>query len=128
MKNLQKLTIFYDGLCPLCEAEIVFLSRRNNAGLLEFIDINSDTFATKNTGLSCEKALAEMYGQYEDGSLIHGVEVFAQSYIRANLRILAWFFSRKSLRPIFNFSYQLFAKHRHIISKVIGPTLRSLVG
>ncbi len=128
MASLQKLTLFYDGLCPLCEAEIVFLSRRNQAGLLDFVDINSISFSPKSTGLSCEIALSEMYGQYEDGKLIKGVEVFAQSYSRANLPFLAWIFSRKLLRPIFNLTYKLFAKNRHFISKLIGPTIRKLVG
>jgi predicted DCC family thiol-disulfide oxidoreductase YuxK len=39
-QNLQKLTLFYDGACPLCQAEILFLSGRNQADLLGFVDIN----------------------------------------------------------------------------------------
>lgn len=128
MKNLQKLTLFYDGKCPLCEAEIVFLSRRNQAGLLSFVDINSISFSQMNSGLTCELALAEMYGQYPDGTLIKGVEVFSQSYSRANLPVLAWVFSRKSLRPFFNITYKIFAKNRHFISNLIGPFIRKLVG
>jgi predicted DCC family thiol-disulfide oxidoreductase YuxK len=38
--HLQKLTLFYDGACPLCQAEILFLSGRNQDGLIDFIDIN----------------------------------------------------------------------------------------
>jgi predicted DCC family thiol-disulfide oxidoreductase YuxK len=125
---MQKLTLFYDGLCPLCEAEIIFLSRRNQAGLLDFVDINSTDFASQKTELSCEAALAEMYGQYADGQLIKGVEVFSESYKRANLRVLAWIFSRTTLRPFFNLGYRIFAKNRHTISKWIGPTLRKIVG
>lgn len=128
MNNLRKLTLFYDGKCPLCEAEIVFLSRRNQAGLLSFVDINSLSFSPKDSGLTCEAALLEMYGQYEDGELIKGVEVFAQSYSRANLPFLTWVFSRKVLRPAFNLFYKSFAKNRHFISKLIGPTIRKIVG
>jgi predicted DCC family thiol-disulfide oxidoreductase YuxK len=127
MENLRKLTLFYDGLCPLCEAEIIFLSKRNQAGLLEFVDINSDSFSSNRVGISCDQALAEMYGQYEDGELIKGAEVFAQSYKRANLQFLAWIFTRKTLKPFLDFAYMKFARNRHFISKLIGPTLRKFV-
>ena len=31
---MQKLTIYYDGQCPLCQAEIEFLKTRNHENLL----------------------------------------------------------------------------------------------
>lgn len=119
--NLQKLTLFYDGLCPLCQAEILFLSRRNEAGLLEFVDIHSANFDVEHVGITCEKALVSMSGQYSDGTLINGVPVFSAAYKRANLPFLAWFFSRKVLKPYLHVGYLFFAKHRHAISKVLGP-------
>ena len=119
--SLQKLSLFYDGACPLCQAEILFLSGRNHTGLLEFIDINSGEFRADLLGISCDEALASMYGQYSDGTLIHGVPVFWAAYSRANLPFLAWLFSRKMLQPFFNVGYQFFAQHRHAISRVLGP-------
>ncbi|QWD63675.1 thiol-disulfide oxidoreductase DCC family protein [Polynucleobacter sp. MWH-UH2A] len=125
--NLQKLTLFYDGACPLCQAEILFLSSRNHQKLLDFVDVNSDQFDANTVGVSCEQALAAMYGQYADGTLIHGAAVFPEAYCRANLPFLAWLFSRKSLQPFLRFSYQVFAKNRHAISRVIGPSALRLV-
>jgi predicted DCC family thiol-disulfide oxidoreductase YuxK len=127
MKDLRKLTIFYDGRCPLCQAEIVFLSRKNQAELLHFVDINSQLFQPEQVGISCEKALSEMHGLYEDGELIVGVEVFAQSYKRVNLKLLSWIFSRTILRSTLNVGYKVFAKNRHFISKTIGPFIKKLV-
>ena len=91
MTQLEKLTLFYDGACPLCQAEILFLSRRNQANLLDFVDINSAQFDPQKIGVSCEAALAAMYGQFADGKLIQGVSVFPEAYRRANLPRLAWF-------------------------------------
>ena len=125
--NLQQLTLFYDGACPLCQAEIIFLTSRNAAGLLDFIDIHSDRYDPSRVGVSCADALAAMYGQYADGSLIHGAAVFPEAYRRANLPFLAWLFSRKSLQPLLRFSYQVFAKNRHAISSAIGPLALRLV-
>jgi len=125
--DIQKLTLYYDGLCPLCQAEILFLSGRNQDGLLDFIDINSDLYDPLEVGVSCEQALATMYGQYANGELIHGVAVFPEAYRRANLPFLAWLFSRKILQPLLQFAYQLFAKNRHAISHLLGPGALRLV-
>ena len=119
--QLQKLTLFYDGKCPLCQAEILFLSDRNKAHLLDFIDIHTKRFDPQAIGVSCEQALAAMYGQYADGTLIHGVRVFPEAYQRVGLPFLAWIFSRPALQPILQGGYKLFANNRHGISKVIGP-------
>ena len=120
-QNLQKLTLFYDGACPLCQAEILFLSGRNQADLLGFVDINSTAYDPLKVGVSCEEALAAMYGQYADGTLINGVTVFPEAYRRADLPTLAWIFSRKSMQPILKIGYRFFAKNRHAISRVLGP-------
>jgi predicted DCC family thiol-disulfide oxidoreductase YuxK len=124
---MKKLTMYYDGLCPLCQAEILFLSGRNEAGLLSFVDINSSQYIAESVGVSCQQALDSMYAQYDDGALINGVDVFTAAYERANLPILAWLFSRASLRPMLSWGYRFFAKHRHIISSILGPTALGLV-
>jgi predicted DCC family thiol-disulfide oxidoreductase YuxK len=127
MNSLEKLTLFYDGACPLCQAEILFLSRRNQAGLLDFVDINSERFDSAKVGISCEQALAAMYGQYDNGVLIKGAAVFPAAYRRADLPLLAWIFSRKSLHAILQAAYRFFAKNRHAISRLLGPTALYLV-
>ena len=127
MHSLEKLTLFYDAACPLCQAEILFLSRRNQAGLLDFVDINSERFDSTKIGISCDQALAAMYGQYGNGELIQGVTVFSEAYRRADLPFLAWIFSRKSLQATLQIAYRFFAKNRHAISRLLGPTALYLV-
>jgi len=124
---MKKLTMYYDGLCPLCQAEILFLSRRNQAGLLSFVDVNSSQYSADTVGVSCQQALDSMYAQYDDGELINGVDVFSAAYQRANLPTLAWLFSRPSLRPMLNLGYRFFAKNRHRISSIFGPAALRLV-
>ena len=58
MTQLEKLTLFYDGACPLCQAEILFLSGRNQDNLLGFVDINSEQYDPQKVGVSCHAALA----------------------------------------------------------------------
>jgi hypothetical protein len=127
MSQLEKLTLFYDGACPLCQAEILFLSGRNQAHLLDFVDINSVHFDPLKVGVSCEAALAAMYGQFASGRLIQGVSVFPEAYRRANLPRMAWLFSRKPLQPFLKLAYLFFAKNRHAISSLLGPAALRLV-
>jgi predicted DCC family thiol-disulfide oxidoreductase YuxK len=125
--TMKNLTMYYDGLCPLCQAEILFLSGRNRAGLLSFVDINSMQYSAETVGVSCQQALDSMYAQYDDGELINGVDVFSAAYERADLPKLAWLFSRPSLRPVLTWGYRFFAKNRHTISSILGPTALRLV-
>jgi predicted DCC family thiol-disulfide oxidoreductase YuxK len=127
MPQLEKLTLFYDGACPLCQAEILFLSGRNQANLLDFVDINSAQFDPLKVGVSCEAALVAMYGQFASGKLIQGVSVFPEAYQRANLPRMAWLFSRKPLQPFLKLAYLFFAKNRHAISSLLGPAALRLV-
>ena len=124
---MKKLIMYYDGLCPLCQAEILFLSGRNRAGLLSFVDVNSMQYSVDTVGVSCQQALDSMYAQYDDGELINGVDVFSAAYERANLPKLAWLFSRPGLRPVLTWGYRFFAKNRHTISSILGPTALRLV-
>ena len=109
-QTLSPLTLFYDGACPLCQAEIIYLASRDANGLLRFVDVNSDAYDPERVGVSCQQALDRMYGQIDGQEPIHGVPVFAEAYKRADLPVLAWIFSRKTLKPILNFSYRVFAR------------------
>ena len=123
---MQSLTIYYDGECPLCLAEIHFLKNRNSLGLLEFVDVAAPQFDESAHQLTCKLALATMQGRLGDGTQLEGIPVFAEAYKRANLPMLAWLFSRSWLKPVLNASYFVFAKYRHTISKTIGPMMLRL--
>ena len=124
---MKPFTLFYDGACPLCQAEILFLQNRNASGLLRFVDINSSQYDAQQVGVSCEEALASMYGQIEGEPPINGVAVFGEAYRRANLPLMAWIFTRRWMMPILGPGYRFFAKHRHGISGFFGPPLLKLV-
>ena len=41
----MKLTLFYDGMCPLCQKEMQHLIKYNTAGHLAFVDIMEPGFS-----------------------------------------------------------------------------------
>lgn len=117
-----ELTLYYDGQCPLCQAEMAYLQTRNAAGRLAFVDVTQTGFTAENHHISCDAAMAQIHGRLANGEVLVGVPVFAKAYALANLPVLAWLLSRRWLLPVLQPSYVLFAKHRQTISKRIGPS------
>lgn len=118
-----ELTLYYDGQCPLCVAEVEFLQSRAVRGQLAFVDVTQTGFEAAGHHISCEAAMAQIHGRTADGQVLVGVPVFAQAYRLANLPVLAWLLSRRWLMPLLQPAYVLFAKHRQAISKRIGPSV-----
>ena len=75
--NLVKLTIFFDGGCPLCKREVDFLQSRNHKGYLSFIDINSSDFSLDfKYGISYKQAMERIHAFKRDGLVIKDIKVF----------------------------------------------------
>jgi predicted DCC family thiol-disulfide oxidoreductase YuxK len=129
LKSLQtittKLTIFYDGECPLCLAEIHFLKQHNQHGLLAFISLQQGDLA--DSDIKCELALKTIHAKLGEHEMIIGPEVFYEAYKRTDLKFVNYLFSLKSFRFIYARFYVIFAKYRHQISKLIGPCMLRLV-
>ena len=120
-----KLTIFYDGDCPLCLAEIHFLKQHNQRGLLLFKSLQQVNAA--NADINCDLSLRTIHAKLGENEIIIGPEVFYEAYKRTDLRLVNYLFSIKLIRFIYAKFYVLFAKYRHQISKLIGLYLFRLV-
>lgn len=120
---METLTIYFDGRCPLCLAEIHLLRARNRRGLLQFVDVTAQDYRESSHGVSCDAALANIHARLGDNTLLRGPAVFAEAYRRADLLLGAWLFSRPRLQPLLAFAYRVFARHRQTISRIAGPLL-----
>lgn len=120
-----KLTIYYDGSCPLCLAEIIFLQQHNRRALLDFVNLQD--LDSSCTDINCELALKTIHARLGDNHIITGPEVFYEAYKRTDLRAINYLFSLRSFRYLYAKCYVLFAKYRHQISRVIGPCLLALM-
>jgi predicted DCC family thiol-disulfide oxidoreductase YuxK len=123
---MESLTIYYDGQCPLCQAEIRLLRARNRQGLLRFVDLCAPVFDETSHRISCVVALEIIHGRLDNGELLTGLPVFAEAYRRADMPVLAWLLSRPWLTPLLNRGYRRFVQYRHTISRAIGPSLLRL--
>ena len=124
---MSPLTLYYDGRCPLCQAEMLYLQHRDRLGLLNCVDITQNDFDAHATGLSCERAMASIHGRLPNGDWVTGVAVFAAAYERVGLRRVAWLLSRPSLQPVLGWGYARFARHRYTLSRWFGPSVLRFV-
>ena len=74
----DRLTVFYDGACPLCRREIDFYRRRKGAQSLDWVDVSRCAGETAAPGLSKAEAMARFHVKRADGRLASGGLAFAQ--------------------------------------------------
>ncbi|MBC7787969.1 MAG: DUF393 domain-containing protein [Methylophilaceae bacterium] len=126
LKNITvKLTIYYDASCPLCLAEIHLLKNHNKRGLLDFVSLQD--LRPADCDINCDLAMQTIHARLGENQIIKGPEVFFEAYKRTDLRFVNTIFSFSFFRYVYAKFYLRFAKYRHQISKVIGPTLLALV-
>lgn len=71
---MQRLTIWFDGFCPLCSREIALMKRLDRRGAIEFIDVEASQDA------DCPVDRAELLARFhalENGKLLSGAGAFA---------------------------------------------------
>ena len=123
--NTAKLTIFFDGECPLCKREVDFLQSRNQKGYLSFIDINtSDFYLDLKYGITYKQAMERIHAMKSDGSVIKDIKVFQEAY---TLIGLGWIYAPTKF-PIFDkfieFIYGIWAKYR--LKLTFRPSIEKL--
>ena len=74
MTGEAKCTVFYDGSCPLCTAEIGLYRAQDEAGVLTLVDVSRD--ADLPPGLTKGAAMARFHVMTPGGSLVSGAAAF----------------------------------------------------
>jgi predicted DCC family thiol-disulfide oxidoreductase YuxK len=72
----DRITVYFDGACPLCSAEIAHYAAQTGAERLAFVDV-SDPRAALAPGLTREAALRRFHVRAADGRLLSGAAAFA---------------------------------------------------
>lgn len=116
-----EITLLFDGGCPLCAREALFLERLDKGrGRIALVDIVHPDFDASRYGLTQEQVMGAMHGVTHDGEIVVGMGVFRQAYQAVGwgwlLAPTAW----PLLRPLFDAFYRWFAKRRLTISKAVG--------
>ena len=68
-------TVYFDGSCSLCSAEINHYGSRDGGERLEFVDVSADD-AEFGTGLAPSDARRRFHVRLADGTLLSGAHAF----------------------------------------------------
>ncbi len=69
-------TVFYDGACPICTAEMAQYRKARGAECVAFVDVASCDAEALAPGLTREAALARMHVLTADGQMASGAAAF----------------------------------------------------
>ena len=112
-RNAPYATVFFDGACPLCGAEIAHYRRLRGAQRVRWVDISEDAQALADHGLTRATAMARFHVLDADGRWQTGAWGFAElwSHLPA-YRWLSYGVRKLRLLPLLDHGYRWFARWR----------------
>lgn len=121
----DKLTVYYDGSCPLCRAEISFYQKRDDAGRIDFTDI-SRSGGDPAPDLDREAAMGRFHTRRPDGTLVSGAAGFFEVWKRLpGWRHLAKLSRIPGVLPVAELAYRAFLHLRPTLVRHLGPRLEN---
>jgi predicted DCC family thiol-disulfide oxidoreductase YuxK len=118
-----KSTVYFDGSCPLCRAEIGYYRCKDQNGGLCFVDI-SETCAVPPEGITQERAMQRFHVRASDGRLLSGAAAFVEVWARLpRWRWAARAASLPGALIVLEWGYRIFLPGRPLISHFFGRAL-----
>ncbi len=114
-----RFRLLYDGACPVCRREVLWLHRRR-PDAIEAVDIAVPGFDAASFGLTDRQVDAALYGIRPDGSITVGMDSLREGYRLAGLGWLIAWTGWWPARPAFDAFYRAFARNRMRIGRLLG--------
>ena len=115
-KSDWQIKMLFDGKCPICSREAELLGKRNSGGLIAFEDIAASGFSPEKYGLTIAQVVGAMHAIRPDGSVVKGIDVFAEVYEVVGWTWLARPIRWRLTRPLAKLGYRIFAAIRPRLS------------
>ena len=125
MADEKAATVYYDGSCPLCRAEISHYRAQQGAAAICFVDVSKQD-APLAEGVSPQQAMARFHVRTSDGSVVSGARAFVSVW-RALPR-WAWaarIAALPGVTPALELGYRLFLPVRPLLSRLAGRALKN---
>lgn len=114
------LTLYYDGHCPFCAAEMTRLKHWNTAGHLHFVDIAEPGFDPTPLGVTMADLDRELHSRTADGAVLVGIDSMLAAYTLVGRGWLVMPLRVSFLRPTLATLYRKFARNRYRFSRWMG--------
>ncbi|MCI0457188.1 MAG: DUF393 domain-containing protein [Gemmataceae bacterium] len=119
--SATQLTLFYDGLCPLCSREIAHYRKHLPDEAARFLDITVPDFDARQHGLNADEVQRVMHVKVGE-EVRTGVEAFIAIWEAIpRYRWAARFARLPILRPLLGLGYSLFARIRPLLPRRQRP-------
>ncbi|MES2324007.1 MAG: DUF393 domain-containing protein [Pseudomonadota bacterium] len=115
-----QLTLYYDGLCPFCRAEMARLRGWDKSHRLAFVDIALPGFDPAFLGAGMAELNREMFSRTSQGAILVGTASILAAYALVGRTWLVWPLRVPVLRSVLSCLYRLFARHRYTMSRLLG--------
>ncbi|USD51572.1 DUF393 domain-containing protein [Vibrio sp. SCSIO 43153] len=115
---MTKLTVFYDGTCPLCAKEMNALKQRDTKQQIKTVDIYSDAFADYPQ-IDPEQANTILHALNEKDELLLGLDVTHRAW---QLVGRGWLYAPlrwRIIKPVADWLYLKFASNRYRVSYLL---------
>jgi len=123
VKDRTRITVLFDGDCPLCAREVRMLRRLDRGrGRIGFEDIAAPDFQASCYDLDQATLMARIHGVLGDGRVIEGMEVFRRAYAAVGLGWLLAPSSWPLLRPLCDAAYRSVARNRLRLTRRAGSS------
>ena len=115
----NRYQLLYDGACPVCSREVLWLYRRR-PDAIEAVDISLEGFDAAAYGLTAEQVDGALYGIRPDGGVMVGMDSLREAYRLGGLGWLVAWTGWWPARPVFDALYRGFARNRMRIGRLLG--------
>ena len=118
--STDRLTVYFDGSCPLCRLEIDHYAAQPGASRLAFIDVAA-AHADTGPDFARTAAMARFHVRLPNGRLVSGAQAFTQIW----QRLPAWRFAARLARlpgalAVMEALYRMFLPVRPLLSRLVG--------
>jgi predicted DCC family thiol-disulfide oxidoreductase YuxK len=118
-RNAAELTVFFDGSCPLCRAEIGVYQRCEGGEQIAFVDVSGVADGPVAPGLDQAGAMARFHVMQSDGTLASGAAGFGRLWLSLpGWRWLGRIVMLPLVLPLAESTYRMFLHVRPIVQRL----------
>jgi predicted DCC family thiol-disulfide oxidoreductase YuxK len=119
-----RLTVYFDGSCALCRAEIGYYARHDTAGALCSVDV-SQTAISPPHGIDRERAMKRFHVLADDGRLLSGAAAFVEVWkLLPGWRWAAGVMKVPGALAALEVTYRMFLPLRPTLSRLFAKAMR----